>query len=469
MNARFLPILILLAWSVLGWGCERREYRVKMRDQGGIPQRVFTDSAPSMSELDALQKSYGHEARSDPETGDRYFEATFDDNLPLELAGANGWSRLAGGLGDALFWFERPLVGKYSWPTLVQRVESGILWLRITKLWAIQEFGEERAEAIDRFFEETVIPGVVDGYLRFVGAGSVMTAQRVGFGLRKPDSTHELTPDEFFRLQVLIPIIIDVSRDSNMTPDELHMGMLMGMDGGSTKAERRKAWRAAGEAVALRFVQELDPGRESVSWNQIRGWGFSLLLFAAQPGKYKQLMLDSPAVSDSEKRTIVDGGAVYPPMPFGVRILGGSKGDLMTYELEPETRPFMGNGISRELDGEAVPSGEEGGEADQVLYRMRLKPADEGPLFGPPPAYAFWSVPDQSRQRAIFGAVPLAGLDLALVTGWEHLLEDAARSRWDAALEQAALEGGPDRLRDVLGTIDLAAPECLAELLSSGD
>ncbi|MEC8560868.1 MAG: hypothetical protein VXY94_12415, partial [Planctomycetota bacterium] len=77
MNARFLPILILLAWSVLGWGCERREYRVKMRDQGGIPQRVFTDSAPSTSELDALQKSYGHEARSDPETGDRYFEATF--------------------------------------------------------------------------------------------------------------------------------------------------------------------------------------------------------------------------------------------------------------------------------------------------------------------------------------------------------------------------------------------------------
>ena len=465
MSARIL--LLLVAWCILGGGCERREYRVKMRDEGGIPQRVFTDSAPSTSELKALQKSYGHEARSDPETGDRYFEATFDGDLPLELQGVNGWSRLAGGLGDALFWFERPLVAEYSWPTLVKRVESGILWLRITKLWAIREFGSERAEAIDGFFEETVIPGVVDGYLRFVGAGSVMTAQRVGFGLREPDSTHELTPDEFFRLQVLIPIIIDVSRNSNMTPDELHMGMLMGMDGGSSTSERRKAWRTAGEEVALRFVRELDPDRESVSWGQIRGWGFSLLLFAAQPGKYKQLMLDSPAVSDAEKRTIADGGVVYPPMPFGVRILGGNRGDLMTFELEPETRPFMVNGILRDPDEEVVPSVAEGGEADQVIYRMGLKPANEGPLFGPPPAYAFWSVPDESRQRAIFGEVPLAGLDLALVTGWEHLLEAAARSRWDAALEQAALEGRPDRLRDALETIDLAAPECLAELLPS--
>ena len=459
-------ILILVAGCLLNCSCERREYRVKMRDQGGIPQRAFSDSAPSARELRALKESYGHEARSDPKSGDSYFEATFDGSLPLELEGVNGWSRLQGGLGDTLFWYERPFEAEYSWPTLVHRVESGILWLRITKLWAIEEFGEDRAEAIDAFFEESVIPGVVEGYLRFVGAGSVMTAQRVGFGLRAPDSTHELTPDEFFRLQVLIPIIIDVSRESRMTPDELHMGMLMGMDGGSTKSERRKAWRTAGEAVALRFIQELDPDRESVSWQEIRGWGFSLLWFAAQPGKYKQLMLDSPAVTDAEKRTISEGGSVYPPMPFGVRLLGGGKGDLMTFELEPETEPFMGNGI---MKAPSAPDAGRTGSGDglEVLYKMRLKPPDQGPLFGPPPAYAFWSVPDQDLQQAIFGEVALSGLDLAVVTGWERLLEESAQSRWTAALEQAAHEGGSEPMTSALQTIDLPAPECLVELLET--
>lgn len=451
-------VLLMFGLLAVLSSCKQREYRVTMREQAGSPQRMFSDNAPSSRELRDLKESYGHEPLANSAGGGAYFEATFDDSLPVELEGVNGWSRLEGGLGDTLFWFERPTGSRFAWPELVRRVESGILWLRIMKQWAIEEFGSERSEVIESFFEERVIPGTVDGYLRFTGAGAVMGSQRVGFGLRKPESDGELTPDEFFRLQVLVPIIIDISRESKMTPEELHMGVLMGLDGVSSQSERRKAWRKAGEEVALRFIREIDPERKELSWSEVRGWGVSLLWYAAQPVKYRELMLESPVITDSEKATLRDGGVVFPPMPFGVRVLGGRSGSSMTFELEPKAIPFLSN-------GRVMPTEESNQGHEQVVYRMRLSPPDEGPLFGAPPAYAFWSVPTLPVQEAIFGEVALEGMDLAVVIGWERLLEESALTRWRAAIEQGVQEGGPEPLRVVLQTIELAPPGCLSELL----
>lgn len=450
--ALFLVLLCTLT------SCKQREYRVTMREQAGSPQRMFSDNDPSSRDLVDLKATYGHEPLSNSAGGGSYFEATFDDSLPVELEGVNGWSRLEGGLGDTLFWFERPTGSRFAWPELVRRVESGILWLRIMKQWAIEEFGSERSEVVETFFEERVIPGVVDGYLRFIGAGAVMGSQRVGFGLRKPDSEGQLTPDEFFRLQVLVPIIIDLSRESKMTPEELHMGVLMGLDGASSQSERRKAWRKAGEEVALRFIREIDPERTELSWSEVRGWGVSLLWYAAQPVKYRDLMLESPVITPSEKATLRNGGVVFPPMPFGVRILGGRSGSKMTFELEPKAPPFLSN-------GRVMPARVETEGLEQVLYEMRLSPPEEGPLFGAPPAYAFWSVPNVPMQEKIFGDVGLEGMDLAVVIGWERLLDESALTRWNAAIERATLEGGPEPLREVLQTIELAPPGRLSELL----
>jgi hypothetical protein len=449
------PLLIFLLFGCLLTSCKQREYRVKMRDQGGVPQRVFSDNDPSRGELAKLQESYGHAPLQDSVRNETYFESSFEEALPAELEGVNGWSRLDGSFGDALFWFEQPTGSRYAWPELVRRVESGILWLKIMKLWAIEEFGTDRSEAIDLFFEQRVIPGVVDGYLRFVGAGSIMASQRVGFGLRKPEFNEELTPDEFFRLEVLIPIIIDLSRESKMTPEELHMGVLMGLDGASSQRERRTAWRAAGEEVALRFVRELDPERTSLSWSEIRSWGVSLLFFAAQPVKYRALMLESPVISDSEKATLRGGGVVFPPMPFGVKILGGGSAAKMTFELEPGAVPFLSNGRINSQDDEPL----------EVIYQMKLSPPDEGSLFGAPPAYAFWAVPKVDLQIRIFGGVELEAVDLAVATGWERLLDESAASRWQAAVEQSALEGSKDPMIEALKTIDLTPPASLRKLL----
>ena len=448
-------LLVSLAACCLLASCKQREYRVKMRDQGGVPQRVFSDNDPSSRELAKLQESYGHAPLQDSSRNETYFESSFEGELPAELKGVNGWSRIEGSFGDALFWFERPTASRYAWPELVRRVESGILWLRIMKSWAIEEFGTDRSEAIEAFFEQRVIPGVVDGYLRFVGAGAIMASQRVGFGLRKPESSEELTPDEFFRLEVLIPIIIDLSRESKMTPEELHMGVLMGLDGSSSQSERRTAWRSAGEDVALRFVRELDPERTSLSWSEVRSWGVSLLFYAAQPVKYRDLMLESPVITDSEKETLRGGGVVFPPMPFGVKILGGGSSAKMTFELEPEAAPFLTNGQVRN----------EGTKSPEVIYQMKLSPPDEGALFGAPPAYAFWSVPKDELQQQIFGAVKLEGVDLAVVIGWERILEESAATRWQAAVEQAASEGSQAPLIEAVATIDLQPPAPLIRLL----
>merc|ERR1711965_965400 len=141
------------------------------------------------------------------------FQAQFDSDLPDELSGHNGWSRLNGALGSSTFWFEDPRPVRGVWGDLVQRVESGILWLRIAKLWAIREFGEKNEQRIERFFEDKVIPGAVDAYLRFTGAGAVMSAQRVGFQVRDTDDGEPLDGDERFRLEVLLPILISISLD----------------------------------------------------------------------------------------------------------------------------------------------------------------------------------------------------------------------------------------------------------------
>ncbi|HAW95832.1 MAG TPA: hypothetical protein DCX60_06110, partial [Phycisphaerales bacterium] len=308
------------------------------------------------------------------ESGELSFQAEFESDLPDELSGHNGWSRLNGALGSSTFWFEEPKPVRGVWPDLVQRVESGILWLRIAKRWSIREFGGENAERIERLFEDKVIPAAVDAYLRFTGAGSIMSAQRVGFRVRESDDGTPLDGDERFRLEILLPILISIAYDAPLETDELHLGFILGLDGNSSRAERERAWRESGERVALRFVQQMDPERERLDWSEIRGWGLSLLLFAAQSPRYEDLLLDSPAISESEKETIRSGGVVFPPSPFGVQILGGGIDSTATIELEPTSKPYLTNGRMA-----VAPSRPEAaGHSYAIPVEFKLEFRDEG-------------------------------------------------------------------------------------------
>ena len=445
-------------------GCAKREFRIKMQENADGPQRTFSDSAPSNTEIRRLEQAYGQDGERD-ESGELMFQAQFDSDLPDELSGHNGWSRLNGALGSSTFWFEDPRPVRGVWADLVQRVESGILWLRITKLWAIQEFGEKNQQRIERFFEDKVIPGAVDAYLRFTGAGAVMSAQRVGFRVRDSDDGEPLDGDERFRLEVLLPILISISLDAPLESDELHLGFILGLDGNSSRAERERAWRESGERIALRFVQQMDPERTELNWSQIRGWGFSLLLFAAQSPKYEQILLDSPAITESEKKTLRSGGVIFPPAPFGVQILGGGIDSVATIELEPAAAPYLTNGSPTESASLAMETSE-GEEPAQQSLEFTLQFRDKGgPLFGAPPAYAFWSSPDTEVQSALFGQVSLEGADLAVVVGWENLLNEKDLGLWQTIIEEARRTGFLARHLSSLKNLDPAPPEALFELI----
>ena len=449
-------------------GCAKREFRIKMQENADGPQRTFSDSAPSRTEVRSLEQAYGQDGERD-ESGELMFQAQFESDLPDELSGHNGWSRLNGALGSSTFWFEDPRPVRGVWPDLVQRVESGILWLRITKLWAIREFGEKNEQRIERFFEDKVIPGAVDAYLRFTGAGAVMSAQRVGFRVRDNDDGEPLDGDERFRLEVLLPILISISLDAPLESDELHLGFVLGLDGNSSRAERERAWRESGERIALRFVQQMDPERTELNWSQIRSWGFSLLLFAAQSPKYEQILLDSPAITESEKKTLRSGGVIFPPSPFGVQILGGGIDSVATIELEPAAAPYLTNGSP--LESSSSPPDPSDGEkpAHQDLeFRLQFRDVG-GPLFGAPPAYAFWSSPDSEVQTALFGQVSLEGADLAVVVGWENLLNEKDLDLWREIIEEAGRTGFHENHISSLKSLDPAPPEALLEVIQASN
>ena len=390
------------------------------------------------------------------------FQARFDSDLPDEFSGHNGWSRLDGALGSSTFWFEEPRPTRGVWPDLVQRVESGIIWLRIMKLWAIEEFGDANRERIESFFEKKVIPSTVDAYLRFTGAGAVMSAQRVGFRVRDQDDGEPLDGDERFRLEVLLPILISISHDAPLDSDELHLGFILGLDGNSSRPERERAWRESGERVALRFVQQMDPERTELHWAQIRRWGFSLLLFAAQSRKYEQVLLQSPAISDSEKDTIRSGGVIIPPAPFGVQILGGGVDSLATIELVPSSKPYLTNGM--QMSEVAEDQDDDGVTASDLEFKLQFR--DEGgPLFGAPPAYAFWSSPNVEVQQSLFGEVVLDGADLAVLVGWENLLTPDDLEIWREAVRKAIDTGSFNQSLSRLKNLDPSPPEAFFELL----
>ena len=455
---------ILVFWVLVfasSSGCAKREFRIKMQENADGPQRTFSDSAPTSSEVRVLEEAYGQNASKDA-AGETMFQAKFDSELPDELSGHNGWSRLDGALGSSTFWFEEPKPVRGVWQDLVQRVESGILWLRISKLWAIQEFGEKNQERIEAFFENKVIPATVDAYLRFTGAGAVMAAQRVGFNVRESDDGKPLDGDERFRLEVLLPILISISYDAPLESDELHLGFILGLDGNSSRDERERAWRESGERIALRFVQQMDPERKELEWSQIRRWGFSLLLFAAQSRKYQDILLESPAISESEKKTLRSGGVIIPPSPFGVQILGGGIDSRATIELDPAAMPYLTNGITvgTSLDGNAP----EASTSSSLVFKLQFR-EEGGPLFGAPPAYAFWASPDEAAQEAVFGEVVLRDSELAVVVGWENLLSEEDRAIWRNTLMKARVDGLSPAALGVLKNLDPSLPEVLLELL----
>ena len=109
---------------------------------------------------------------------------------------------------------------------------------------------------------------------------------------------------------------------------------------------------------------------------------------------------------------------------------------------------------------------EEGEEPAQQSLEFTLQFRDKGgPLFGAPPAYAFWSSPDTEVQSALFGQVSLEGADLAVVVGWENLLNEKDLGLWQTIIEEARRTGFLARHLSSLKNLDPAPPEALFELI----
>ena len=197
--------------------------------------------------------------------------------------------------------------------------------------------------------------------------------------------------------------------------------------------------------------------------SEIRSWGLSILLFAASTSRYKDLMLESPAISEEDKASLRAGGIVLPPAPFGVKFLGRATPIAATLDLEPAHPAFITNGVVlADEDRTEPPSGD---ALELLRFRMSIPPMDQAPLFGPPPAYALWSTPNARIQQAVFGEIVLEGRELAMVASWEQLLAGADRTAWLAAVEASVAGNSPAPMAAFIQTRLETAPAALVRCL----
>ncbi|HAW95831.1 MAG TPA: hypothetical protein DCX60_06105, partial [Phycisphaerales bacterium] len=88
-----------------------------------------------------------------------------------------------------------------------------------------------------------------------------------------------------------------------------------------------------------------------------------------------------------------------------------------------------------------------------------------GPLFGAPPAYAFWASPKTGVQMALFGDVVLEGADLAVVVGWEQLLGPDDRHIWLNMIQEGLDSGRLEPQLETLKRLDPSPPAALLKVL----
>lgn len=423
-----LAIAAVAASVVVGTaGCQNRKVKVEIGASGEVASRSFATNETDARALEAVAATYGSKGESDGELGRRFTGSFAEDALPSEIGNRGAIGRLDSSLGSARAYYEQFAGRRDEWTAMRDRVESGLLWMRLFGRYVErrQLKDEARREEFSRWWNGEMIPFVADAYLMYSGMQAVVQSQRIGALPRRPDDFSPRTGDELFRLQVFEPLAILMAERGFLSADEFAAVQVVAADGNFSRRERE--WASAkvlGPAVA-RLVARFDPGRGEMKLGDFVPIAIDFVLWTKLSREYRDLVLESPAVPEATKAEIRRGKWDFElPPPFGFRTMSRPAVTEAEVLLETGARPYFTNGVWNE-----------------AIRRIEFKGGfyEEKHRYAPysAPYYAFWALPSQ-RQESAFGAVILEGEALAEYCAWEAALDDAARPRWTSALDALA-------------------------------
>lgn len=436
----------LLRMSLLGVafvgalaGCQSRKVRVEISASGTGTSRIFSTNETDRKALDEMAAAYGATGESDATLGTRFTGTFAEDKLPSEMGNRGAIGRVDSALGSARSYYEQFAERREEWQAFRQRVEGGILWMRLFGRYieTRQLKDDARRAEFKQWWEKDMIPFVSDLYLMYSGMQAVSQAQRIGAMPRKPGDFSSRTEDESFRLQVFAPIAILMAERGFLTPDEVARVQLLAMNGNVSRRERDWAGERLFTPALGRIVQRFDPDRKDMKLTDFVPIVVNFVLWTKLSREYRDIVLESPAIDDATKAAIRRGKWDFElPPPFGFRTMSRPAVTAAEVFLDTGAKPYLTNGRWNDETKRV----EFKGDFYEAKYRYAPYNA---------PYFALWSLPSQ-RQESVFGAVVLEGEPLAEYCAWESALEDAVRERWLKALEALAATKDPAEAYAVL-------------------
>jgi len=458
---------LLLAVTV---GCSNRQVKVVMRAGEAGPERTFETNRADADERSRIAEAYasGPMRRTDGEDGVR-FEAVFAErDLPSEVGNRNGWAVLPGAFGTAYLYVEQFGGERDDWTAFRDRMDAGELWLRLGARFIESRIPDEAARTEwRRFADEELLPDLLSAFLRFNANGLVQQGQRIDTRFRPPAERGPRTDDEWFQIQVFTPLVAFAIERGWIEPEEGQLVLLSGIDGWASAGERAWSRKNLADPIVARFVQrfnpDAEPGTIGPENNELVLLGLAFLWWVNTSDDAAAIMLDSPAIQETDKDRLRRGDRLIPlPGPFGIPIGGGARPLDSEVVLETGVAPFITNGRYDESLG-------------TVTFSTRVYPADQRRRLATPVFHAGWAVPDDDVQRAIFGEVVLHGQELAECACWERMLDEETQAAWRSAVVTAIETGDPAVLRPILdrvegdGPDDLPAPLALQAAVPAKD
>lgn len=433
-SARLLLAALAVAASALAIGCQDRKVKVEISAAGDATGRVFITNQTDRASLEAAAAIYGSKGEREAELG-RKFAGTFSEgSLPSEIGNRGAIGRLDSSLGSSRAYYEQFADRRSEWESMRDRVDSGMLWLQLFGRFVERRKLKDDAARADfsKWWNTEFTPLVGDAYLMYSGMQAVAQAQRIGAMPRRAEDFGARTPDESFRISVFQPLAVLFAERGWLSATEFAAIQTIGLDGNFSAKERAWASDKVFTPAVARIIARFDPSRKDMKLKDFVPLGLEFLLWLKISREYRDIVLDSPAITPMVKESIRQGKWEFElPPPFGFRVLEKPKVTDAEVMLDTGARPFLTNGVWNESTKRV----EFKGGFYEGKYRYTTYNA---------PYYAVWSLPSQ-RQESCFGSVVLEGESLAEYCAWEAALDEPLRERWIKGLDALAAtkDAGP--------------------------